>query len=153
MQRKKLGEVFAVSYPAGPKEKFHLHILPKPGRGEISLTLDTLDEVATEIKTAVDGLVADVARKAEPVLDEAKRLLRWGAEDLAQSLRGVNQAELEEIFGGHGFFRSVLQARLHGDERAEALRIGAAYLFVNQRIRARERGAALVASRGKIGPT
>ena len=128
----KLGEVFAVSYAAGPHERFHLHILPRPGRKEIPFVLNSLDEVAAHIKAAVDGLIDDLARRAEPVLDEAERLLRWGAVDLAQCLRGVKSDELEAIFGGHGFFQSVLQARLQGEQRTEALRVGAAYLFVNQ---------------------
>jgi hypothetical protein len=128
----RIGEVFAVTYPGSKGEKFHLHVLPREGHHELSFTLETLDEVAAQVKAAVDGLVAELTQRAEPVLDETKRLLRWGAEDLAQSLRGAKLAELEGIFGGHGFFQSVLQAKLHGEERIEALRLGAAYLFVNQ---------------------
>jgi hypothetical protein len=128
----KLGEVFAISYPAGPHERFHLHILPRPGRKEMPFVLNSLDEVATNIKIAVDGLIDEIADRTEPVLDEAERLLRWGAADLAQCLRGVKSDALESIFGGHSFFQSVLQAKLPGEQRTEALRIGAAYLFVNQ---------------------
>lgn len=128
----KLGEVFAVTYPAGPREKFHLHVLPRPGRKELPFVLDSLDEVAATIKKTVDGLLEELENRAEPVLDEAERFLRWGAEDLSQCLRGVEMEELEIIFGGHGFFSSVLEAALEGQKREEALRKGTAYLFVNQ---------------------
>lgn len=128
----KIGEVFAVTYPASKGEKFHLHVLPRGNHPEISLTLDTLDEVAGEMYTAVQGLIAELEKRQEPVLDEARRLLRWGAEDLAMTLKGVGLTELEQIFGGHTFFESVLRPRLKGEMRAYALRLGAAYLFVNQ---------------------
>lgn len=128
----KLGEVFAVTYPASKSEKFHLHVLPHGNRPELSFTLDSLEEVADQIATAVKGLIAELEKRQEPVLDEARRLLRWGAEDLAAALKGVGLADLESIFGGHDFFQSLLRPRLKGERRAEALHLGAAYLFLNQ---------------------
>jgi len=105
----KLGEVFAVTYRATKTEKFHLHVLPRGAHAEISLTLDSLPEVAQHIKRTIEGLREELKWREEPVLEEARRLLRWGAEDLAASIKGITLAELEAIFGGHDFFHSVLQ--------------------------------------------
>jgi hypothetical protein len=127
----KIGEVFAVTY-AGKGEKYHLHVLPRPEHHEMSLTLETFEEVAAQIKIAVEGLTEDLAKRSEPVLEEARRLLTWGAEDVAHALRGVRLLDLETIFGGHDFFEALLKPRLKGEKREEALRLGAAYLFVNQ---------------------
>jgi len=128
----KLGEVFAVTYPSSKSEKYHLHVLPREGHQELSFSLETIDEVAEKIAITVKGLIAELERRQEPVLDEARRLLRWGAEDLATALKGVSLTKLETIFGGHDFFQSLLRPRLKGEKRAYALRLGAAYLFVNQ---------------------
>ncbi|MEE9174320.1 MAG: N-6 DNA methylase [Thermoplasmata archaeon] len=128
----RLGEVFAVVYPAARAEKFHLHVLPRPGRDAVAVTVDSLEEVASEIKLAVEGLITELERRADPVLDVAKRLFRWGAEYLADALKGIELARLEAIFGGHDFFVSLLRPRLKGEVRANALRLGTAYLFVNQ---------------------
>ena len=130
--RENLGEVFAVTYPASRSERFHLHVLPREGRRELSFTLEKLEDVAKQISSTIQGLIAEIEREAEPVLEEARRLLRWGADDLALSLRDVKLSDLESIFGGHDFFQSLLRPRLKGEKRAEALRLGAAYLFVNQ---------------------
>jgi hypothetical protein len=126
-----LGEVFAVTYPR-KGEKYHLHVLPSGGRQEISLVLEDLEEVANAIVQTVEGRIAQIEQKQEPVQDEAGRLLRYTATELADSLKGVPDRELEEIFGGHDFFHSALANVLKGDEREAALRLGAAYLFVNQ---------------------
>lgn len=131
-QGERLGEVFAVTYQATKTEKFHLHVLPRGGHSEISLTLDSLAEVAQHVKNTIEGLREELKRREEPVLEEARRLLRWGAEDIASSIEGITLAELEAIYGGHDFFHSVLQRRLKKERRAETLRLGAAYLFVNQ---------------------
>ncbi len=128
----KIGEVFAVTYPSGRAEKFHLHVLPTQNHDEMSLTLDTLEEVAEQVKLTVEGLITQLERRQESVLDEARRLLRWGAEDLAGIIKGITLTELETVFGGHDFFHSVLEHRLKGEKRTEALRLGAAYLFINQ---------------------
>ena len=128
----KLGEVFAVTYPSSRFEKLHLHILPREGHQELSFTLETVEDVANQIAATVKGLIAELERRQEPVLDEARRLLRWGADDLATTLKGVGLTELEMIFGGHDFFQSLLRPRLKGEKRTSALRLGAAYLFVNQ---------------------
>jgi hypothetical protein len=128
----KLGEVFALTYPAARGEKFILHVLPRSGQHDVCVRLDSLEQVAQKIKSVVDGLLGELAREQEPVVEEAGRLLRWGARELADTLQGVSDLELEEIFGGHDFFESVLHASLKGKARHEALRLGAAYLFVNQ---------------------
>jgi hypothetical protein len=126
----KIGEVFAITYPASRSEKFHLHILPSSTHDELSFTLESVEAVASQIKAAIDGLLEISAQ--EPLLDEAGRMLRWGADDLAGSLKGVTLQELEILFGGHNFFESLLKPRLKGEKKAEALRLGAAYLFINQ---------------------
>ena len=126
-----LGEVFAVTYPnAG--EKFHLHALPLGGHDEISVVLDSLEEVADAIVRAVQGRIAEIAGRAESPIAEVGRILRYSADDIAASLTGVPDTDLEEIFGGHEFFHSTLATILKGKERHHSLRLGTAYLFVNQ---------------------
>ena len=127
----KLGEVFAVTY-AKKGESFHLHVLPSGSKQEVSVVLDTLEEVADAISGTVRGRLAELEQRQEPVQDEAKRLLRYAAMDLAELLDKVPETELEEIFGGHNFFHAALETLLTKEERKEALRVGPAYLFVNQ---------------------
>jgi hypothetical protein len=127
-----LGEVFALTYPSRRGEKFILHLLPRPGRRDLCLRLSSLESVAERLKAAVEGLVEELAQQQEPILEEARRLLSWGAEDLSKNLGGVSDVELEEVFGGHDFFESVLKSGFKGKTRHEGLRRGAAYLFVNQ---------------------
>jgi hypothetical protein len=126
-----LGEVFALTY-AKKGESFHLHVLPSGSRQEVSLVLDTLEEVADAIAETIHGRLAELAQEQEPIQDEAKRLLRYAAMDLADLLEGVPEVELEEIFGGHDFFHAALETLLSKEERNEALKLGPAYLFVNQ---------------------
>lgn len=127
----RLGEVFAVTYPK-PGEKFHLHILPLGDREEISLVLNTLEQVAEAIVDIVHGRVEVLAGQQEPTENEARRILQYTAYELAESLSGVSNDKLETVFGGHDFFRSVFQKSLKGKERQKALRLGTAFLFINQ---------------------
>jgi hypothetical protein len=127
----RLGEVFALTY-AKKGESFHLHVLPSGSRTEVSVVLDTLEEVADAISDTVKGRLVELEQKQEPIQDEAKRLLRYAAMDLADLLEGVPETELEEIFGGHNFFHAALETLLSKEERKEALKLGPAYLFVNQ---------------------
>jgi len=133
LQGKYLGEVFAVTYPSSPREKFILHILAKTGRhDEIGLVLDSLQEVADAIAKATRGEFDKVLPSAESPYEEARRLLNFAAVELAGSFGGVSQQELETVFGGHTFFQSVLAGQVPKDERRQTLRLGAAFLFVNQ---------------------
>jgi len=127
----RLGEVFAVTYPK-PGEKFHLHILPLGEREEISLVLSTLQQVAGAIIDVVHGRISALAEQQEPTENEARRILQYTAHELADSLSGVPNDKLETVFGGHDFFRSVFQKSLKGKERQKALRLGTAFLFINQ---------------------
>ena len=45
----KLGEVFALTYPRNSREKYHLHVLPRDKRDEVSLVLNSLNEVVEAI--------------------------------------------------------------------------------------------------------
>jgi hypothetical protein len=126
-----LAEVFAVVYPAAKTEKFRLHVLPTAQRqGEIPFACDTLGQLADRILAVIQGRIAEFER--EPLFVVAPRLLLNGAKVLAEGLRGVPDDALESVFGGHDFFVSVLEHRLKGSTRSEALRMGGAYLFTNQ---------------------
>lgn len=127
----RLSEVFALTYPKSG-EKFHLHILPLGDREEISLVLSTLEQVAKAIVDAVQGRIAELAGQQEPTENEARRILQYTAYELADSLSAVPDDKLETVFGGHDFFRSVFQKSLKGQERKKALRLGTAFLFINQ---------------------
>lgn len=130
---KTLGEVFAVTYPSTKSEKYTLHILARAGRhDEVGLVLENLDDVADSIVKAVSGEYSNVLLRAEPAFDEARRILGFAAESLGATLRGVPTRDLETVFGGHGFFHNVLEAQLPREKRDQTLRLGAAFLFVNQ---------------------
>lgn len=128
-----LGEVFAVTYPATKSEKYTLHILARTGKhDEVGLVLDKLAEVADSIVKAVKGEYDKVILRAEPAFEEARRILGYAAESLGSALRGVPTRDLESVFGGHGFFHNVLEGQLPREKREQTLRLGAAFLFVNQ---------------------
>ena len=130
---KELGEVFAVTYPGRGESKFILHILARTTlHDEIPRVLDSFEELVDDISKALRGEFDEVQRRAEPTQVEAERLLRAGALNLGDTLRGVPQHELEKEFGGHHFFRSVLAAQIHKEQKPRILRLGAAFLFINQ---------------------
>jgi hypothetical protein len=130
---KALGEVFAVTYPCRGERNFILHILARAGiHNEIPLVTDSFDELIDYIARALRGEFAEVLLHAEPTQEEAKRLLYTGAINLADTLLGVDQSELEAAFGGHSFFRSVLSAQIDPERTPHILRLGTAFLFVNQ---------------------
>ena len=133
VESRTLGEVFAVTYPSTKSEKYTVHVLARSGlHQEVGLVLDTLEEVADTIVKAVRGEYVEVLSRAEPAYEEAKRLLNYAAESLASAIVGVPVRDLESVFGGHGFFHSVLEAQLPSEERERTLCLGAAFLFVNQ---------------------
>jgi len=129
---KQLGEVMAVTYPASQSETYILHLRPREGRKDLCIRLRTLPELALRISIIVQGRIAEIEKEQEPVFDEAKRFLHLGTQEISNSIRGVPDALLEEVWGGHDFFRSLLLPKLKGEQRKEALRSGAGYLFVNQ---------------------
>ena len=130
---KELGEVFAVVYPGRGESKFILHILARTTlHDEIPRVLDSFEELVADISKALRGEFDEVQKRAEPTQVEAKRLLRAGALNLGDTLRGVPQQELEKEFGGHHFFRSVLATQIRKEQRPRILRLGAAFLFINQ---------------------
>lgn len=133
LTEKELGEVFAVTYPGRGEKDFILHILARTGiHDEIPLVTDSFDELIGYIVRALKGEFAEVLLHAEPTQEEAKRLLYNGAFNLADTLSGVKQSELEEAFGGHSFFRSVLATQIDPEKMPHILRLGTAFLFVNQ---------------------
>jgi len=130
---KALGEVFAVTYPCRGEQNFILHILARAGvHNEIPVVTDSFDELIDYVARALRGEFADVLLRAEPTQKEAKRLLYTGAFNLADTLLGVDQSELEAAFGSHSFFRSVLSAQIDAERTPHILRLGTAFLFVNQ---------------------
>lgn len=130
---KNLGEVFAVTYPAGRGELFHLHILPRVGRETaVSFTVENLEGLAVRIADTIKGRIAEIEKFAEPLASVAPRFLRNAALELSEAIRGVKDEDLEQVFGGRTFFRSVLQGVLPKAARRETLRLGAAFLFANQ---------------------
>lgn len=134
LKGKRVGEFFAVTYPKAPEEKFHVMVVTRFGHhGPLTFSpLDSVGEVARLIKSVIDGQFDEYSRSLEPAGAAARRLLYWGAESLGRAIRHVSDEELESIFGGRDFFRSVLSTSLKGEKRQEALRIGPAFLFVNQ---------------------
>jgi type I restriction-modification system DNA methylase subunit len=130
---KELGEVFAIVYPGGGETKFILHVLARETlHDEIPRVVDSFEELVEEIAKALRGEFDEVLKRAEPTQTEAERLLRAGALNLADTLVGVPRRELEKDFGGHQFFRSVLAGQIEQEQRPRILRLGAAFLFVNQ---------------------
>ncbi len=128
-----LGDVFAVTYPAGKGEQFHLHILPRAGRETaISFTLGSIETVAVRIADTINGRIAELEQFADPLASVAPRFLRNAALELAQGIKGVKDEDLEEVFGGKAFFRSVLQGSLPKTAKRETLRLGVSFLFANQ---------------------
>jgi hypothetical protein len=130
---KEIGEVFAVTYPDRGEKNFILHILARTGiHNEIPLITDSFEELVDHITKAIAGEFAEVLVHAEPTQEEAKRLLYNGAFNLADTLTGVSQLELEDAFGGHSFFRSVLATQIDPEKTLHILKLGSAFLFVNQ---------------------
>lgn len=127
-----LGEVFSITYPEGSAENFHLYILPTPHHESLSFTLETLDEAVDKVTSVVEGEFDRVIHDAESIDDTASRVLVTAANDLADTLEGVSKSELQTIFGGHDFFKSVLEQQIDEEQRDHALRMGPSYLFVNQ---------------------
>lgn len=128
-----LGMVFGVCYPPPEGGKYHVHTVPiRPGEEHLTATFDTLEELASFIKDASEGLKEEIKKKIEPPEEGATRLLRVSAEELAKSIKGIPFEKLEIVFGGSDFFESVLKPRLKEKEREETLRMGAAFLYVNQ---------------------
>ena len=129
-----VGEVFAVTYPRGPSERFHLMVAPRAGHHG-GLSFAPMEDVASVVQTieeVIEGRFDEFRPKLEGSADAAKRLLFLAADTLAGTIQNVSDKDLESIFGGHDFFKSVLQAKLTSEEKKQALRMGPAFLFVNQ---------------------
>jgi hypothetical protein len=102
---KDLGDVFAVTYPAGKGERFHIHVLPRVGRETaVSFTVESLESVAVRIADTINGRIAELDQFADPLASVAPRFLRNAALELAQGIKGVKDEDLEEVFGGKAFF-------------------------------------------------
>ncbi len=127
-----ISEVFAVTYPKKKEKCYHLHVLPIGEREEISLVFTSMESLATSIAHVVNGRIAFLEGEQETTEHEARRILQYTAYELADSLSEIPVENLETVFGGHDFFRSVFQKSLKADERERALRIGTAFLFINQ---------------------
>lgn len=127
-----LGEVFSITYPEGSSESFQLYILPTEYHDALSFTLDSVEEVTDKITSVVEGDYDRAIPEADEIDDTAGRVLVTAANDLASTLEGVSNEELEDIFGGHDFFNSVLEQKIDDEDKRQALTTGASYLFVNQ---------------------
>ncbi len=126
-----LKEVFAIVYPRTNREPFHLIALPHSRRPtNLFFTPQSLPDLAQKIALVIRNEVAGVLQT--PVLSAVPKVMYYGAKELAQTLSGIPQEDLEEVFGGHSFFQAVLATRLKGKDRTETLRLGAGFLFVNQ---------------------
>jgi hypothetical protein len=134
LRGEQVGEVFAVTYPRDRDEQFLLIALPRRGRHDTLpfSPMGTAEEVAIAIKSVIDGDHDSIRRSLESPSETAKRMLLGGAEVLARTIHRIPDASLESIFGGKDFFESVLSRSLNASERKEALRMGPAFLFVNQ---------------------
>jgi hypothetical protein len=134
MRDRQLGEVFALTYPKIKGESYHLYILPREGRHREILpqTSESIQDIAELILNAIRGEFDELVKRAEPTVAVARRILFYGALELADAMRNVKEQELELVFGGHDFFKSVLESQLKDEERRQALRTGPAFLFVNQ---------------------
>lgn len=129
---KRIGEVMAVTYPATDDEWFILHARPRAGRHDLCFRTKTLEKLARQIKLLIDGRISEIEREQDPPFEEARRFLHLGTQTISNAIEGVPDELLEEVWGGHEFFHSLLLPKLKGDKRREALRAGAGYLFVNQ---------------------
>jgi hypothetical protein len=127
-----IGEVLAVTFPAVKSEDFIVHLRPREGRPDLCFRPKTLQELAQRILSIIQGRVSEIERIQEPVFEEARRFLHLGTQAISDAIRGVPDTLLEEVWGGHDFFRSLLLPKLTGEQRKHALRSGAGYLFVNQ---------------------
>lgn len=131
LRDKPLREVFAITYRSERSEPYHLYVLARPGRPAVKTFIsETIGDLAANIATILRG--EEDRLREEAITLAAPRLLYYGARELARSITGVSQEELQKVFGGHHFFDAVLATNLKGSERTETLRLGAAFLFVNQ---------------------
>ena len=127
-----IGEVLAVTYPASDAEWFILHARPREGRRDLCFRSKTIEELAQRILSLIQGRIGELEREQDPPFEEARRFLHLGTQTISDAIRGVPEPLLEEVWGGHDFFQSLLLPKLKGEKRLEALRSGAGYLFVNQ---------------------
>lgn len=129
-----LSEVFAVTYPQGKQDQYHLYVLPSSThRHGIPLTLDSMDELADSIVDAVRQRIEDLTRAALPPVEVARRKLIAGSLDLADAMGRVERRKLEEVFGGHTFFHNCLELQLESKGQEDSiLRQGPAHLFASQ---------------------
>src|SRR5919201_6245329 len=83
-----LGEVFAITYPAGKKEQFHLYVLPRQDReSALPFTVETLDAAADRIVEIVQGRIEEAERFIEPAIKATPRLLRNAALELSDTIK------------------------------------------------------------------
>jgi len=129
----RVAEAFAVVYPGGRGEPFILRVLATADHDSFSIApLHSLEEVAENIVYVARKDWERARRRAEPSITSAIRVLRQGVEEFANALRKVPLEHVEDIFGGHEFFESLLGYERLGERRSDLLRTAASYLFLNQ---------------------
>jgi hypothetical protein len=128
----RLGEVFAVVYPKGKKEKYLLWLIADSQHPEHGWELESLEAVAGKIDQLVRGKLQDALKEAEPVERYAIRMLSRAVDEIAGAYASVSDERLKGVFGGRDFFDSVLAYELEEQERKDALHVAAGYLLVNQ---------------------
>ncbi|MGB9023864.1 MAG: N-6 DNA methylase, partial [Candidatus Bathyarchaeia archaeon] len=128
----RLGEVFAVVYPASKRESFVLHMLATAEHERSVWRLASLDEVVGTISEVVQKRIDLLKRPVEPPDASVVRLLRQGVEVLYLYAKNAREERLKEVFGGAEFFDSVLSESLAKTDRRSVLSRAASFLFVNQ---------------------
>ena len=123
-----LGDVFAITYPKTPRERYIVWVLANSKHDVDNWTERTLEAVADRIVKVVSGVYAD----REPKTTSTKRVLSLAVAEVSDALTGVQRDRLKAVFGGKEFFDSVLAYQIHADEEEAALRSAAGYLLVNQ---------------------
>lgn len=127
-----LSEVFAVTYPSNKTEEFRLRALATVSHDALSWSFRNLDEVAKRIDEMLKEDYEGARRYAEPEELATIRVLRRGVDELSATLMGLEESEVEAIFGGRTFFETVLGYAQEGRIPVRYLKIAAAYLLVNQ---------------------
>ena len=123
-----LNDVFAAVYPRKPSDGYRLWVLANRKHDIDNWREETLEGLANRIVKVVNGVYID----REPKTASAKRVLSLAVREISGALTGVSKDRLKAVFGGKGFFDSVLAYQLPSEEEEGALRSAAGYLLVNQ---------------------
>jgi len=110
------------------KFKVVMMYLPGDTRKNFNVFEGTITELAKELSKYI--LVPP--EYVEPSIEWIIRSLREAAEHITYGLKHLAGNQLEEIFGGKHVFKNILQYEKEEKYPVEELRLGSAYLLVNQ---------------------